>query len=233
MKTKQLFFIFAFCLLGNTLFAQVGKFNVGVDVYTNYSVYSGEERYNAKVAAKPAITFGVVASYQFNNKVSVESGLKYVNRGHEENGYNGYNGYDHYLIDITFPHSYYSSDSKTVQNYNYLSVPLNVRLSLNNHFDKGFYLRFGVSADFFLSGEAKRTYTDFSGENRLGTYANNEDIRKTHLNLNYGIGYAFLFPKNFQLSVEPAFEYMFYKMYHKGGEFSYNSAGIKLRFMFL
>ena len=103
MKTKILIPFFAFFLCTCTLFAQPKSFNVGIDFIPNYSFSLGEDQnvyiddyyygYNSGSNSrkkKPSIAFGVVLSYQLSNKWSFESGLKYVNRGHNGTG-NNYN----------------------------------------------------------------------------------------------------------------------------------------------
>ncbi len=243
MKTKILIPFFAFFVCTSTLFAQPKTFNVGIDFIPNYSFSLGGDQnvyiddyyygYNSGSNSrekKPSIAFGVVLSYQLSNKWSFESGLKYVNRGHKGTGNNYNYRNDGFLL---LPYGGPTNTLTSVDNYNYLSVPLNVRLALGNDCNKGWYIRFGVSADFYLSSKSNYKYTDNEGEKREGAFDNNEDIRKTHLNLNYGVGYSFLIENNYQLSIEPAFDYMFYRLYHKGNNFNYNSAGIKLRLMIL
>lgn len=237
MKNKTWLLLLIFYLFTSNLLAQLKSFNVGVDVMPNYSFYSGEKDSNLAFVdfgtyqEKAAISYGVVLSYQMGKIWSLESGLKYTNRGHRTRG-----GYDFTtfsnLDPVLRPHNF-ESDFKRVYNYNYISVPLNIRLALGSSFDKGWYIRFGVSADFYLSSQTNYTYLDQNGNYQERERKDNGDLRKTDVNLNYGIGYAFLLVNNLQLSVEPAFDYMFYRFHHKGADYTYNSVGLKLRIMVL
>lgn len=218
---KILIPFFSIFLFSSCLFSQVKSFHVGIDFIPNYSFYLGENNWSFSVMKynkKPSLKFGVVVSYQLDETLSFESGVKYVNRGHELEESWGTSRPPHLFV---------------TGNFNYLSVPLNVRLSLSNSCNKGLYLRFGVSADYFLSTKIKYTTIGSDGVKTKMELKENNNIRKTHLNLNYGLGYSFLFGNIYQISVEPAFDYMFYRLYHKGGDFTYNSAGIKLRLMIL
>lgn len=244
MKTILPFLFVAFCLLSSSLFAQSKSFNVGIEVTPNYSFYSGSDFYyhdgayiddiyysgteRESTEKKPSISFGVILSYQLNNRWSFESGLKYVNRGHKKSGGN----YDYSYFGYNYINSIEGdSNIEYQENYNYLSVPLNARFALGNNPNKGWYIRFGVSADYYLSSQTNYKFNTDEVDRKKGTFPNDSDIRKTHLNLNYGVGYSFLVNEIYQLSVEPAFDYMFYRLYHKGDDFTYNSAGVKLRLM--
>jgi len=227
MRLRKTAILFACCLFSCLLFGQPKTFNVGIDAFPNQSYYGGSNSDRGEYRKKASINIGIVASYQHNNVIGFESGLKYVNRGHRGE-------VSTYFFDTTISvPTTYAITGSSVTNFNYLSIPLNVRLSLSDSFKKGIYLRFGFSTDFYLSSNLDYDLIDERVGERKVSINHDDDVRNTLLNLNYGVGYSFLFPNNFQLSVEPSFEYMFLGVYTADSNFKYNSLGIKLRFMFL
>lgn len=225
MKTKIGILLFAFCLFSSLLFAQAKSFNVGVDVFPNFiSDYSDSKHLEPKLSA----SIGMVLAYQLNERFSLESGLKYVNRGVTQS-------FDRVYLDqiATIPFSMLEGEKETIKvSFNYLSIPLNVRIALAHHpsTDTGCYLRLGFATDYFLSRNPRDKNFLYKIDNAIVEHrASESSIGEISLSVNTGIGYSFLINKDYQMSIEPAVDFLLYQ----GGSSSYQSLGLKFRLMVL
>ncbi len=208
---------------------------LGVEFFPNSSINHGESSYFSETHDKLSASFGVALSYTINNRFAFETGLRYVNKGQV---LKGYREDIFYLVDYLVPidYSQISESNRKVQihNYNFVSVPLGIRYSFDKSLDKGWFLSAALSPSLFFSSQKVTKQTNTEGEQVETKGPDESDIRKTHLNLNVGVGYAFLINDKYQLSVEPGFEYMFYKMFHKRSyDELYHALGVNFRFMIL
>lgn len=212
------------CLSVFTSEGQSSKFNVGVDLFPNYIIDLSSEN-DSK--SKPSISLGIVMTYQLSKSFSLESGVSYVNRGYSEILNIGY-----FDQNSTNQFNFEGQGEKVVKsNFNYLSIPLNVRFTLGAKTNEGWYVRFGLAGEYFQSRGDSHGEFFYKKDGSIYIRKDETDrVRKVGLSFNFGVGYSFLINKVNQISLEPVFNYLPNNLFY-GSDKALSSIGVKLRYM--
>ncbi len=174
--------------------------------------------------AATSFTGGINVNYQLSNRISIESGIFYLNKKqsadnliatHDAEFGNGdfvvhapgqsidlQNIGDAYIIKQSYSTSYYDLNASFIANAEYIELPLIIRYKLVNQ-KLGLDVLSGVSTNFLVGNNS---YI-ISGENKL--WADNSDLSSVLYGATIGLGINYRIYQNFSFNLEPTFKYSF------------------------
>lgn len=184
MKIPNYFISITILLLGLQSFAQNEKISIGIKLLPGIS-NSNQKLYITSF--KPSIGGGAQFIANFNKVIGIESGLYFRNYG--------------YSLDetITDEDGYAFMNSRSRHNYNYLSLPVLLRLNINS-----FYFSVGTNIDFLISAT----------RNIQGTWPQGDQIPKDIENTkmvviepSFNCGYQFVINDKFGINLEGGYSF--------------------------
>ncbi len=200
------------------------------------------------------ISYGVAASYNLSDKVSVRSGINKFNVGYSTNDVLIYQGLEtaiggagrsletiNYNTDaeaitvVTSTNLPFSQvpdvvtgaiDSSLDQNLGFIEVPLEIAYKLSDK-KLGFSIIGGMSALFLSENDI---YSNLNGNRTLLGEANN--IRNTSFTTNVGLGLDYKVSEKIDINLEPVFKYHMNTFKSKSGDFNPYTIGVYTGFSF-
>jgi hypothetical protein len=184
-KTATLLGAFALSLLSLEGFSQV---KLGVKAGLNassfaYDLKDSDDEKEEKDATKPKLGFhiGVAADFELSEKLSLQSGLMWTNKGTKQE-----------VEEDDFEY-------KSTMSLNYLEIPVNVAYKISNfQIHAGPYVAFGiggkVDTEFTMDGDTDKEDYDVKFKNTLeeSDFEDDDDVtfvRGLDYGLNFGVGY--------------------------------------------
>lgn len=171
-----------------------------------------------------AFSGGINVNYQLNDRISLESGLFYLNKKQSADNLiasrNNETGNGDYIvhapgqsIDLqnigeaniikqSYSTSYYNLNASFIANAEYIELPLTIRYKLVNQ-KLGVDVLSGVSTNFLIGNNS---YI-LSGDNKL--WSDNSDLNSILYGASVGLGINYKFYQNLSFNVEPTFKYSF------------------------
>lgn len=181
---------------------------------------------NETESARFGFTTGLTVKYRLSERLVLESGLQYADRGDKmELGKTYYFGEDGAEPIV-------SDNSKVVNHYYFLGIPLKANLFLVNKRTKVF-LSTGISTDFFSGSKTKQTYT-VDGIDEVTSYSEEGvDFNTVNFVGLAGLGIDYRINEKLEIRFEPIVRYSFSSLttYSDVKTYLY-SAGINLAVYF-
>jgi hypothetical protein len=174
--------------------------------------------------AVTSFTGGINVNYQLSSRISIESGIYYLNKKQSadnliaardaEFGNGDFLVYapgqsidlqdigDAHIIKQSYSTSYYNLNASFIANAEYIELPLIIRYKLVNQ-KLGLDVLSGLSTNFLVGNNS---YI-ISGDNKL--WADDNDLSSVLYGATVGLGINYRFYQNFSFNLEPTFKYSF------------------------
>lgn len=204
---KKVILLLFILWMNSSMFAQNGvrKFRLQINltsqvsyryIFINEKNTSLNSTYEAIIQSRndyeiPALTFagGLGISYQINEKISIEGGLNYNQRGYKTKWF-----------DINVGDPAYNFSARYKINFRYIEVPLNMVYAINGN---NFNLGFGLAPAFLFRVDSKDYIKLADGSsNKSLTPESIVDFSKFHLSATLKVGYNISISDAFELRPE-------------------------------
>ncbi len=202
---------------------QLGKFKFGVNFSPDYC---HRTPYFFLDRSKMGFTTGVNTIYQLNNRIALETGLQYSNKGFQTT-----------LMDLFFaiPDPNAPVQAQYVYNMHYLDIPLKANLNFRNKKEASdkkarFFASVGLTTNLFLKETQTNIliYSDRADEETNDII--NSPIRKVNFSPTLSFGYDFQTSQHSHLRIEPIIRYGLRGLTETIGSGNLYSAGLNVSF---
>ena len=211
---KKAFLLIAF-LTSYTLYAQEAttgsKISVGFSFSPDYNfrtISSSEKNAGIDLSvksrndleiAKIGYTTGLNVSFKLSDRIELESGLQYSNKGYRTK-----------TMDLVFEGDPTNLLVKTKAKFNYSYQYIGVPLKLNMFFGEGdlrFVSGIGVTTNFLLNVQNRANYEYLDGKKETKKETNTDDFNKIDISPMISLGIDYKLSHSIHLRAEPTFRY--------------------------
>lgn len=218
--TSLLFALLTFSAVAQEL-PQHGKFKFGVNFSPEYShrtPYFFWDRY------KIGYTTGINSIYQLNNRIALETGLQYSNKGYQTT-----------LMDLFYavPNPNAPVQAQYVYNMHYLDIPLKANFNFRDKKEASdkkvrFFASVGLTTNLFIRETQTTILIYASRTDEETTDILNSPIRSVNFSPTLGFGYDFQTNQHSHLRIEPIIRYGLRGLTDAKGSGNIYSAGLNV-----
>ncbi len=168
---------------------QINPFQFGMNISPDYSFISYPYFYERP---KLGFTTGLNASYQLNQRISLETGLHYSNKGCQTE-----------TLDIVLfePDPAAPNQAKYIYNLHFIDIPLKA----NVYFGSGksrFFTSVGLTTNFYINETQTNIYT-YAARTERETITTNRDLRKVNFSPSLSFGFDYQINAQNHIRFEP------------------------------
>jgi hypothetical protein len=171
------------------------ELSIGNAIITSAKYDELRKSSNDLTKSKFGITFGMNMGHQFNERVSLESGIYFSNKGFRINS-----------LPVIYASGYDAIDSKVIYNFNYLDLPLELNLLSGNGQTK-FLFNPGVILNTIISANIKSIPIEESGKFSPIKTDVVQDMRQFSFSIALGLGLDHTINENMGFRLKPTFRY--------------------------
>lgn len=201
--------------------AQPGNIQFGVNFSPDYC---HRTPYFFLDRSKMGFTTGVNTIYQLNNRIALETGLQYSNKGYQTT-----------LMDLFYavPDPNAPVQAQYVYNMHYLDIPLKANLNFKNKKDPSdkkvrFFASIGLTTNLFIKETQTTILIYASRTDEETTDILNSPIRSVNFSPTLSFGYDFQTSQHTHLRIEPIIRYGLRGLTDAKGSGNIHSAGLNV-----
>lgn len=202
------FKIFIFLLIPFGVFGQkasIRKIAIGLSFMPDISFrtlkYKGSNELASKIRNletwKFSYSAGLNIRYNLNKRVAVQTGILYSSQVYQTKFQS---------LNWSTPNNEYPNQSKTVFNFNYLELPLNLNYNFIENSGLNFYGIIGLSSSIFISKQTK-IVSKFNNETTSQSNTKYHGYSRFNLLANIGFAISYKLSKRFKIIAEPKFQH--------------------------